>query len=71
MIVSSEPIADPTPCPNCGYTWWEEGPSGGLSVNYRCRRCGTLINIIGDEAEVVGKDTHNLPDKNVVGDGRR
>jgi len=62
MVVSSEPIENPTPCPDCGHTWWQEGPSGGSATNYRCRKCGLLINVIAGEAEIVGRDTRNLPD---------
>ncbi len=51
-----------TKCPSCGHEYWQEGPSGGLATNYRCRRCGLIINVIGSEAEIVGRDVRNLPD---------
>ena len=55
-------IKDPTECPSCGHTWWQEGPMAGCGQNYRCRRCGLIINVVGDTAEQVGTDTRNLPD---------
>jgi len=55
-------IKTPTECPECGHTWWQKGPSGGLSTNYRCRKCGLIINVIGAMAEIVGKNIENLPD---------
>jgi len=32
-------------CPDCGCTEWYDGPSGGLSVNCKCGRCGHWFNL--------------------------
>lgn len=33
-------------CPNCESSYMVEGPSGGMSVNIRCLKCGQGINFL-------------------------
>lgn len=42
-------------CPNCGGTEWYEGPSGGLSVNIECTKCGDRFNYTFDSLDPIGK----------------
>lgn len=32
-------------CPDCGNVTWYDGPSGGLSVNCKCGKCGHWFNL--------------------------
>lgn len=32
-------------CPDCGCTEWYDGPSGGLSINSKCGKCGHWFNL--------------------------
>jgi len=32
-------------CPDCGGVEWYNGPSGGLSVNCKCAKCGHWFNL--------------------------
>jgi tRNA(Ile2) C34 agmatinyltransferase TiaS len=32
-------------CPDCGGEDFLEGPSGGMSVNISCEKCGTRFNL--------------------------
>jgi len=32
-------------CPDCGYTKWYDGPSGGMCINSKCGRCGHWFNL--------------------------
>jgi len=57
-------------CPNCEVGKLYEGPSGGLSTNYRCDHCGQGFNItiIGGElirewVENIGNDEYWINDK--------
>lgn len=35
-------------CPFCGNeSHWLEGPHGGMSVNLKCKHCGTRVNFMG------------------------
>src|SRR5215469_15192280 len=31
-------------CPDCGNEEWLEGPSGGMSTNIKCTKCGLWLN---------------------------
>src|SRR5215475_12729377 len=31
-------------CPDCGDNEWFEGPSGGMSTNIKCAKCGLWLN---------------------------
>jgi transcription elongation factor Elf1 len=41
----SEPADRFTACTFCGHTRFYEGPSGGLSQNITCSKCGARFNI--------------------------
>ncbi len=34
-------------CPDCGGCLFLEGPHGGLSVNFKCKNCGSEFNDMG------------------------
>jgi len=41
-------------CPDCGHDYYYEGPSGGLSTNIKCCRCGHRFNTTPFGAERIG-----------------
>lgn len=44
-------------CPNCLVGEVQEGPSGGISTNYRCRCCGQGYNLtLFEQIENIGID---------------
>lgn len=42
-----EKKSDNLKCPNCKNDKWIEGPSGGMSVNIECSKCGSRYNHMG------------------------
>lgn len=55
-------------CPDCGHRHFYRGPSGGLSVNIECARCGSRFNVTVYQGELVlahriGREGGEWPDR--------
>jgi hypothetical protein len=49
-------IDDATGCKNCGSISFYEGPSGGMSVNIMCAKCGIKYNDTPFGMDFIGSD---------------
>ena len=47
-------------CPNCETGTLYEGPSGGMSTNYRCGTCGQGFNIVIWENKIIRQWVENI-----------